>query len=473
MLPLSVRVSCKAICLIFLSVGCVLRSNGQTPEGANQKVDITTAILQRLDKLETENRELLDEVRQLREEVKRGKTNETAQAQAAAASPPANATDQPQATSSTPTEHDEIQDRRLEEVSQTKVEASQKFPVQLTGTLLFNAFLNGSANGGSQNPVVASLAPGSQDGGGSFRQTVLGLTFQSPRSLWGGAVSGSLYMDFFGGSGTSLDQLMRLRLATVQIDWPALTFVVGKDKPIVSLREPNSLAQVGVSPLTAAGNPWLWQPQARLEKRFTWAQRQSILATAGVFQTEEDRDAANVPIGSRPAFETRVAYRNQIDDDRAIEVGGVFHNSETHVAGQSIDSRLYGLDLFAKPFRKFEITGLIFRGQNFANLGALGGLTRETTGSYIPIRGSGGWLQLRYLATNKLSFDVYGGLQDDRDGDLASGAINRNVYLAANAMYLLAPNVTAAFEFGQARTTYLNLGTRLNPHYDLALAYTF
>jgi hypothetical protein len=76
-------------------------------------------------------------------------------------------------------------------------------------------------------------------------------------------------------------------------------------------------------------------------------------------------------------------------------------------------------------------------------------------------------------ATNKLSFDVYGGLQDDRDGDLASGAINRNVYLAANAMYLLAPNVTAAFEFGQARTTYLNLGTRLNPHYDLALAYTF
>ena len=66
----------------------------------------------------------------------------------------------------------------------------------------------------------------------------------------------------------NLSRLMRLRVATVELDWGSTNLLVGQDKPILSPREPNSLAQVGVSPLTGAGNPWLWQPQARLEHRF-------------------------------------------------------------------------------------------------------------------------------------------------------------------------------------------------------------
>jgi hypothetical protein len=40
-------------------------------------------------------------------------------------------------------------------------------------------------------------------------------------------------------------------------------------------------------------------------------------------------------------------------------------------------------------------------------------------------------------------------------------------------MYRLAPNILGAFEYSQTRTTYLGIGTRLNNHYDLALAYLF
>jgi hypothetical protein len=40
-------------------------------------------------------------------------------------------------------------------------------------------------------------------------------------------------------------------------------------------------------------------------------------------------------------------------------------------------------------------------------------------------------------------------------------------------MYKLAPNVIAAIELSQARTSYLTSGLRLNNHYDLALAYLF
>jgi hypothetical protein len=120
-----------------------------------------------------------------------------------------------------------------------------------------------------------------------------------------------------------------------------------------------------------------------------------------------------------------------------------------------------------------EITGLLFRGQNFANLGALGGITVTPQDQVLAVHGSGGWAQIRYLATPKLSFDFYGGQQDDRNRDLPAGGIGKNQYYATNVMYLLAPNVVAAFEVGQARTTYLGLGNRLNNHYDLALAYLF
>jgi len=126
-----------------------------------------------------------------------------------------------------------------------------------------------------------------------------------------------------------------------------------------------------------------------------------------------------------------------------------------------------------KPAASVEITGMVFRGQNFANLGALGGLSVRSANQVIPVRGIGGWLQFRYIATQKLSFNFYGGQQDDRDSDLVTGRVAKNQYYAGNVMYLLAPNVISAFEVGQARTNYLGIGNRLNNHYDFALGYLF
>ena len=62
---------------------------------------------------------------------------------------------------------------------------------------------------------------------------------------------------------------MRLRTAAISLDWKNTSLLFGQDKPIISPRDPTSLAQVGVSPLTGAGNLWLWQPQIRLEQRFS------------------------------------------------------------------------------------------------------------------------------------------------------------------------------------------------------------
>jgi len=445
---------------------------------ASQTAEQGAAILQRLDRLEKENRELQDEIRSLRDILTKAQLTPTKIEEPKTASTAQTGAEQEQAEAQpeTASERQQVSEHRIEELAQTKVEASQRFPIHLTGTLLFNAFTNGSNNGGAQNPTAASLSAGPRNSGGTLRQTVLGLTFHGPQTFLGGRVSGSLYMDFFSGSAASLNHVLRVRLATVQLDWPNTTFSVGQDKPLVSRREPNSLAQVGVSPLTNAGNPWLWQPQARIEQRFALGEKTTLTAEAGIFQTSEQTNIPADLVGrvevARPAIEARVGVKRQ-SGDRVFEFAPVVHASTTHIGGASIPSRLYGVDWLIKPSSSFEVTGMIFRGQNFANLGAIGGLSVNAANRVIPVRGAGGWIQFRYIATQRLSFNVYGGQQDDRNRDLVTGRIAKNQYYAGNVMYLLAPNVMSAFEVGQARTTYLGIGNRLNNHYDLALGYLF
>lgn len=433
-----------------------------------QSADSNSAILQRLDELEKQNQELRQQIEQLRKQVEANAQENRAQAATQTKN---------EATGETQEEHQAVDEHRIEELAQIKVEASQRFPVKLTGELLFNAFTNGAYDGTAENPTYASATSGARNSGATLRQTVLGLTYHGPQTFLGGTVSGSLYMDFFGGTSGPETPLLRLRLATVQLDWTNTTFAVGQDKPLVSRREPNSFAQVGVSPLTNAGNPWLWRPQARIEQRFHLTENTTISAEAGVFETKESSYQGQYVMpeveSARPALEARLNMKHQFGGERVIEVAPVLHVSTSHIYGQSIPSRLYGLDWLVKPFAKVELTGMIFRGQNFANLGALGGFTILPEEQVLAVHGSGGWAQLRYLATKKLSFDWYGGQQDNRNRDLISGAIGKNQYYAVNAMYLLAPNVLAAFEVGTARTNYLGLGNRSNNHYDLALAYLF
>src|SRR5207244_3405833 len=88
-----------------------------------------------------------------------------------------------------------IQGQRIDEQAQTKVEASQKFPIRLTGMALFNAFMNSKQNGGNDYPLVAGPT-GPRRSGATVRQTIIGLDFRGPSTIWGGNVHGSVYMDF-------------------------------------------------------------------------------------------------------------------------------------------------------------------------------------------------------------------------------------------------------------------------------------
>jgi len=428
-------------------------------------------ILNRLDRLEQENRQLAEEIRGLR--------NELAHAREQTGNPPADAANAGSSQPADLAERMDVQERRLEEQAQTKVESSQHFPVRITGMALFNSFLSSHPNDGLVVPVVAPATNTALTGGATLRQTILGLDFRGPEVFGGGKVHGFVNMDFFGGSGEPYDSLVRLRTAGLEIGWENTTVMFGQDKPLISPREPNSLAQVGLSPLTGAGNLWLWQPQARVEQRFHLDSQTTFRAQAGIFATREEYGYVPRAFSSsfqnvRPALQGRFSLGHSLDDERRIEIGVGFDVSSSHVTGVGVPSRVFSVDGFANPWRKLEFSGEYFRGSNLTNLGGVGqGFTIVKYGDVIPVHADGGWLQMSFLATPRLTFNFFGGEQDNRDRDLQYSGISRNRSYAGNMMYRLAPNVILSLETGQVRTRWLGTGNRLGNYHDLGFAYLF
>jgi hypothetical protein len=445
--------------LLFLLPVCALaQTTGEFKE-----------ILDRLTKLEEQNRALASEVLALREQL-------------APAHLPSDAANQPAlpqpADAASQNERLDVVENRVQELAQTKVEASQRLPVKLTGTLLFNAFLNGRYSNSQEYPTTAQTTAGTSGTGASFRQSVIGLQFDGP--TWAGAkFGGTAYADFFQGSSSSLNHLVRLRIATMDLEWKNTTLTFGQDKPIISPREPNSLAQVGVSPLTGAGNLWLWEPQARLEQRISFGESAGLKAQVGLFETAESSNTvpaqyANSQAPGRPGYEGRFNFWRDFGSKRRIEIAPGFHFSSSHVAGTSVPSSIFSIDWLMAPWSKLQFSGMFFDGKNVSGLGSLRqGYSFFPNDQIVPIHALGGWGQISVPISPRVTFNVYSGEEADRARDLLSGAVRRNVVAAANIFYRFGPNVLGSFEASQTRTTYIWIGNRLNNHYDLALAYLF
>jgi hypothetical protein len=443
-------------------------------------------ILERLDRLETENRDLREQVRQLREQV--GPPVPTAAEAKPALEERTDAAPVAQAKA-TIEERMEIEEHRTAELAQVTVETSQKFPVRLTGMALVNLFSNSRFNSGFDNPAVASPLPGNAGGGATWRQTILGLDYQGPETIWNGKIHGSVFLDFFNGTITGLNNVLRVRTASLGVDWKTRSLTLAQDKPIISPRNPDSLAQVGIPPLAGAGNLWWWNPQVKFEQRIALGEQAGINAQIGVIETSERE--AGVPANFattlarvRPGFEGRFNFFGNLGEGHRFEVAPGFHLSNTRVAFSSVPSRVFSTDWMISPIRPIEFTGFFFTGQNVAHFDTTGirqGFAIIGPGNVLPVHSRGGWAQLKVIATGRLSFNLMAGQQDDRNSDLRiglgaggpSGGIAKNLQWGGNSFYKLAPNVLVSFEILQTRTTYLMLGRRLNNHYDLAFAYLF
>ncbi len=172
-------------------------------------------------------------------------------------------------------------------------------------------------------------------------------------------------------------------------------------------------------------------------------------------------------------MEGRFEFWHKFGEHTRIELAPGFHTAQTTENGATVPSRLFSFDWFANPWEKIEFTGAFFNGENIAGLGAIG------PGYFIvgplvrPVQSIGGWTQLAWLATPKLTFHLIAGQQNNRASEVSDGLIYKNQGYAANLVYRLAPNVLFSLEGMQLRTSYVGSGTRLNNHYDLGVAYLF
>lgn len=462
--------------LWLVLAGCLMASPARAQNGLT-----LDALARRLEAVEQQNADLREEIRLLRLEFDRLK-------QPGPDGQPATA-----ASLDTLEEKIDIQAGRLAEHDQIKVEGSQRAPIRLTGMALVNLFYNTShANPNRNYGAAARVNPSpNNNAGASLRQSVIGLELQSPGAVLGGQFRGSVLLDFDSSPvlpdrplQVDLNTVPRLRTAWVEGRWGSRAILVGQDKMIFSPREPNSLAQIRVSPLSGQGNLYGWRPQVRFEQNVKLNDRQNVQAQVAVAQTSEDWPQIQQQFQptlepKRPALETYVRVSHQIDEARRVEIGSGYHRSATHVAGTSIPSRVYALDWFVNPLPKVEVAGFWFTGKNVGKSSArpMHGFTiltpRPGVVQGIPIRAKGGWTQVTFLPTPRMTLNLSGGREDPDDRDLLSEMIARNTAYVASAFYRLAPNVVFGTEVAQVLTRYKAGQRPRYNHYDLFLAFLF
>jgi len=209
---------------------------------------------------------------------------------------------------------------------------------------------------------------------------------------------------------------------------------------------------VGISPLTGAGNLWVWEPQVRFEQRLRLNEQTGINAQFALVQTAENAASVTAEYAAslerfRPGFQGRAEFFRKFSEGRRLEIAPGFHASSTHVADGSAPSNVFFVDWFVNPIRRVELSGFFFSGENVAHFGT--GAIRQ--GFYVTrlenlqtVHSQGGWTQLTLIATPRLSFHLMAGQHDDRDSDVRAGfsgstggGIGKNQAYGANFFYKL------------------------------------
>lgn len=437
---------------------CAVIVIGSHAHAQETQSDALARILDRLNALEQQNQAVLAEIRELREQLKAAQPETSAQNQKLE-------------------DRVNVNEQRIKEQEQKKVESSQRFPITLTGMLLFDSFYDTGQP--SYRPAVGgySYAETENTAGATLRQSIIGFDFRGPSLPGGGQVNGFLSMDFYAQAMSN--DVFRIRRGVISFNWKRRSITVGQDKSIIAPLQPTSFARVGIPPLDGAGNLWLWRPQIRYEERIPVTAGTQLALQLGVVQTDETYSVPTLPAyasidQSRPAIQGRFEVRHQWSEQTRVAAGVGFHSSSSHVLGQSIPSQVVSADLIFKPFQKLELSGTVFHGKNFSNIGG-GPPGFSVTSQYvvIPIRGNGGWVQVALPVTSRLTFDFYAGRQLNDARDLTSYEVARTLTYAGNVLYRISPNILLGLEASQQRLDVLDLHQLLTNRYDATVAYLF
>ena len=358
-----------------------------------------------------------------------------------------------------------------------------KRTVEFTGLVLMNAFYNSARTNNSDVPTFAdSDATGVTGGSATMRQTRLGAFVTDPDVL-GGSFSGEIDVDFFGGQqpapGNRTFPLLRLRRAIATVQWTHLQLMLGQETPLVSDRNPRSLAGIGTPDFSTAGNLWFWLPQLRVTAEYGVTLRLAVQgavlapisgAIQGAYTTQADSGERT----GRPYLEGRVRLGwGPTDDPSEIAVGGHMgwlRGLNTVTGDTLLDSRALTVDARVK-LGAAEFIGEGFVGKAIAGLG--GGAVGQNAGvGGVPVRTSGGWGQLNLRLRGGFMTGGGCGMDDPKDADVLPAGRFRNFVCEGHLQWRPRGPLLFGFEFRRLQTRYQAGDFTVN-HLNLAAGFHF
>ncbi|HUC39629.1 MAG TPA: hypothetical protein VMR92_02250, partial [Gemmatimonadales bacterium] len=355
-----------------------------------------------------------------------------------------------------------------------------KRTLEFTGTVLMNSFYNSALTNNSDVPTTAALDTlGVTGGSATVRQTRVGALLTDPDVL-GGTFTGELDLDFYGGQLATFSNrtfpVLRVRRAIGVMQWTHMQVLVGQEAPLISERNPLSLASIGVPGFTTAGNLWLWIPQIRVTGEYGYTLRLALQGAllapiAGGVQGPVNTQPDSGERTSRPYIQGRVRLGwGPADDPSEVAIGGhigwvVGLDSTTGDTLQksnavSFDTRL--------RFGTLEFLGEAYSGQAVAGLG--GGAIGQNFGvGGAPVHSKGGWGQLNVRPRTGWMFGGGCGLDDPNDADIPATGRFRNFVCEGHVEWRPGPLVLG-FEFRRLETRY-QTGDFVVNHLNLATGF--
>lgn len=383
------------------------------------------------------------EMEQLREELAQiKKLLATTQSGSGESSSAGSAIDAAKATAATIEDLQEQQQTTEAQVKvhdQTKVESSSKYPLQVTGLILFNSFVNRGIVDNIDLPEAALSNQNNNTGNGSagatFRQTILGLQGFGPR-IAGARTSADVNLDFFGGlaysSYATSAGTVRMRTASINFDWTYDSVQAGLVLPLISPLSPTSYAMVAEPALAGAGNLWTWAPQLRYAHQIPFQSGRRLQLefglwdppTAGYSTNQLFRVPSPGEASKQPAYESRVSY-GTFASEHPFQVGfSGYYSRQSYPGNQSVDSWAATTDFRVPLGSRFEVSGEGYRGRALGGLG--GGVYKDVLfgiyassglNAYRGLNAVGGWTQLKARFTQSLEANASIGLDDGYAAD--------------------------------------------------------
>lgn len=282
-------------------------------------------------------------------------------------------------------------------------------------------------------------------------------------------------VDFLGNFTTDNQPDVRLRHVYFEAKNDRARFLAGQYWDVVSPLLPNT---VHFPVLWGAGNVGFRRNQFRLERFIDLGKGRVWTVQAAVAQnviqdltTGFSSVGVNRETGDWPMIQARTAMR--FDDisaaGRSLQIGLSGHIGETgfdftegHPANPALgpedDVRLTtwsaNAEIVVPLSERWSVQGECFTGSNMSNL--LGGIVQGVCPCLrVPIRSTGGWGEVTYAWSPKVSLHAGASIDDPNDNDSLIGR-TKNQVVYANVIYRASDQLTTGIEVSSWRTEYHN-----------------